>query len=110
MFVGKKKFICKFGTRNHRFQFDAGSLKDQSRNIQLEKMSVEDTLCRLQVHKSLDEAQIQKLNSELEQVYYCLDNIGKIGVKINSVWWNRLGKKTPTFQENEMNLSKRWQL
>ena len=31
-------------------------------------MSVEDTLCRLQVHKSLDEAQIQKLNSELEQV------------------------------------------
>lgn len=31
-------------------------------------MSVEDSLCRLQVHKSLDEAQIQKLNAELEQV------------------------------------------
>lgn len=34
----------------------------------MEKMTVEDSLCRLQVHKSLDEAQIQKLNTELEEV------------------------------------------
>ena len=34
----------------------------------MEKMSVEDTLCRTQVLKSLDEAQIQKLHTEIEQV------------------------------------------
>lgn len=34
----------------------------------MEKMNVEDSLCRLQVQKSLDEAQIQKLNNEMEQV------------------------------------------
>lgn len=45
-------------------------LKDQSRNIQLEKMSVEDSLCRLQVQKSLDETQLQKLNSDIEQVLH----------------------------------------
>jgi hypothetical protein len=49
-------------------ELHVGTLKEQSRSIQMEKMSVEDSLCRLQVHKSLDEAQIQKLNIDIEQV------------------------------------------
>lgn len=43
-------------------------MKDQVRNVQLEKMAVEDSLCRLQVLKSLDEAQLTKLHAELDQV------------------------------------------
>lgn len=39
----------------------------------MDKMSVEDSLCRLQVLKSLDEAQIQKLNADIEQVTYIAD-------------------------------------
>lgn len=46
------------------------TLKDQSRNIQLEKMSVEDSLCRLQVLKSMDEAQLKKLNAEVDEVRF----------------------------------------
>ena len=44
------------------------SLKDNSRSAQMEKMSIEDSLSRLQVLKSLDEAQLQKLKVEIDQV------------------------------------------
>jgi len=36
----------------------------------MEKMSVEDSLSRLQVLKSLDEAQLQKLKAEIDQVLF----------------------------------------
>lgn len=59
-------------------------------------MSVEDSLCRLQVLKSLDEAQIQKLNGDIEQVLYAHFRIFEcIVTKIYRR--NRLGKRAPIF-------------
>ena len=50
------------------FIFQSEKFKDQLRNVQLEKMSVEDSLGRLHLLKSQDEEQIKKMSGQIDQV------------------------------------------